>query len=69
MSDDSTKASERLIPIAIEFVKPPVKFLGFTIYCRHVWKRYWHEINECTSVELTRCARCLKDKEKWKGEL
>lgn len=50
-----------------DFIKPPIKLFGFVVHCVHVWKRYWHKIDECNSVELERCARCEKDKTKWKG--
>lgn len=50
------------------FRKPPIRFLGFTL-CRHVWKKYWHSLDDSNQVELERCARCLKHKDRNMGRL
>ena len=54
--------------IGKEFIKPPRRFFGF-VFCRHVWKKYWHKLDDFNQVELEKCARCLKDKDKRMGAL
>jgi hypothetical protein len=53
--------SNELLELPVKFKKPPFRFLGFTL-CRHVWKKYWLQVDESVSVETEKCARCQKDK-------
>jgi len=57
-----------VVGIGKGYIKPPRKIFGFTL-CRHVWKKHWHSLDESTQVELERCTRCLRDRDKSMGKL
>ncbi len=50
----------RVHPLPVRFRKPPLCLFGFVL-CRHVWLPFWKALDANTSVEVRKCARCLKE--------
>ena len=68
MTNETEMRVSNVARLPTDFLKAPRVFLGIT-FCKHIWKKHWHSLDESTQVELERCARCLKDKDKKMGRI